>query len=325
MVINIISTVNGMENEGMRNIASHMIKELGDMCTLRTSALGNPVECMKNSIGADAVLIFARASAKTAMLAKALRLFVKRVYFVLVQKPEPAFIRKMAKSAAKYSYFSIIPADADEIVKLGGRVRPLSVGINTEKFRPVSDDAEKASLREKYSIAKDIPLVLHVGHLSSGRGLEEFLRLPGEKYERLVVASGMFQDDEVETRLRDDGVHILKEYLPDVSEVYRMADAYLFPTRSAEFVISIPLSVMEALACGIPTVAFDGVAGIDVIKASSDGGVYVVDDSSRLEDVFQTAIADSAERSGSYLRDKCSWRDSALEMLENITRDTKSL
>ena len=71
--------------------------------------------------------------------------------------------------------------------------------------------------------------------------------------QRMVVASGMFEDENVVRILNEAKVKIHKGYLENVEEVYQMADAYLFPTRSAEFVISIPLSVMEALSCGVPS------------------------------------------------------------------------
>ena len=306
-----------MENEGMRNVASHIVRELEGMCTLRRSALGNPALCLKNSIGADATVIFARASAKTAALAKILRTVCRNLWFVLVQKPEDSFMQKMGKTAAKLSYFTIIPEDADELCALGAVVKPLGVGINRDKFRPTGSAEEIAELREKYGFAQDKPLVIHVGHLSAGRGLEEFLHLPKEKYQRLVVASGMFNSDEVEAALTADGVRIIKEYLPDVSEVYRMADAYLFPTRSAQFVISIPLSVTEALACGVPVVAFGGVAGMKMIEAAQDA-VITVSDSTEIEDAVRSVIEKNSGERHDLLQNFGAWNDAAREMFEGL-------
>lgn len=318
MILNIVSTVNGMENEGMRNIASHIVRELEGMCTVRKSALGSPVQCLKNSFGADAVLIFARASAKTAYLAKALRLICPKVYFVLVQKPEAAFLKRMRKIADRFSYFTILPKDGEELRALGASVRPLAVGIDKDKFRPAENEAEILSLRRKYGFDEEKPIVLHVGHLSEGRGLEEFLHLPKDKFQRIVVASGMFNNDKVEKKLLDDGVAVIKEYLPDVSEIYRMADVYLFPTRSAEYVISIPLSVTESLACGTPVVAFRGVAGIGMINAA-DGALVAVSNSSELEVV----VAETAERyfgnCKNLLANIGSWVDSAKRLLDDIS------
>ena len=321
MILNIISTVNGIENEGMRNIASHIQRELEESCDVRHSSLGDPIRCIKNSVGADAVRIFARASAKVAYLAKILRIFCSRVYFILVQRPESGFIRSMVKNIRKYSYFSILENDGEELTSLGGQVRALSVGINSEKFRPVSGRDELISLRKKYGLSVDLPLVLHVGHLSSGRGLEAFLSLPKERFERLIVASGMFNSDEIEEKLRSDGVHIIKEYLPDVSEVYRMADVYLFTTRSSEFVISIPLSVTEALSCGTPVVAFSGVDGINNISATYSESLVCISDESELVRAVETAAATFFDNRQTLLSGMCSWKDAAARLLEDIKGD----
>ena len=323
MILNIVSTAIGIENEGMRNIASHMIRELEGKCTVRKSALGNPVECLKNSIGADAVLVFARASGKTAMLGKVMRMLCKNVYFILVQKPEQPFMEAVGNKPGRFSYFTIIPQDGETLAALGARVLPLKVGINTEKFRPAKSGNEVSDLRRKYGFEDDRPLVVHVGHLSEGRGLEEFLHLPKDKYQRLVIASGMFTGENVEKILTEDGVTVIKEYLPDVSEVYRMADVYLFPTKSAEFVISIPLSVMEALACGTPVVAFDGVAGLDMIKPTDGEALVKIFDSSQLESTVSALAENYSGNKESLLADGFGWTDAAELFLADLTNDLK--
>lgn len=320
MILNIISTVNGLENEGMRNVATHMIEHLGEMCTIRTSALGKPMQCIKNSMGADAVLIFARASSKTAILAKAIRMFCKNVCFFLVQRPEKGFIHNIGK-ASKFRYFSILPKDCEELVKRGGKVTFVPVGIDQEKFRPALNENEKITLRRKYGFTDDLPIVLHVGHLSEGRGLEEFLHLPKDKFQKVVVASGMFTDHDVEQTLTNDGVHIIKEYLPDVSEAYRMADVYLFPTKSGEYVISIPLSVMESLACGVPAVAFKGIPGVDIISEYHSDGILVINDSSELVEATEDRLKWYLGNCRTLLRDVPTWRKAAEILLERIVDD----
>ncbi len=318
VTLNIVSTANGLENEGMRNIASHIARELDSMCTVKLSSLGNPLQCVKNSVGASAVLIFARASAKTAVLARVLRIFCKKVYFILVQKPESGFYEKIVK-ADRISYFTICNSDAAELANMGAKVYPLSIGINRDKFRPAKNRDEVCDLRRKFGISSEKPLVIHVGHLSEGRGLEEFLRLSGDRFERLVVASGMFGNAEIEEMLRRDGVRIIKEYLPDVSEVYRMADIYLFPTKSAEFVISIPLSVTEALACGTPAVTFGGVAGLEQI-GSADGSVISVGESDDLEAEIIDLLNLFKDTHTDLLTEMGSWHDSAEEILSVISK-----
>lgn len=319
MVLNIISTVNGVENEGMRNIASHMIRELGKLCSVRSSALGDPLECAANSVGADAVLIFARAIGKTAYLARLLRRICRNVYFVLVQKPEADFFDKLGRAPDRFGCFTLLRGDAEEAEALGARVRTFEIGIDRDKFRPAESRAEKIRLRAKYGFPDEIPLVLHVGHLSEGRGLEEFLHLPKERFSRLAVASGMFSNDETEEMLASDGVRIIKEYLPDIGEVYRMADVYLFPTRSAEYVISIPLSVTEALACGVPVVALGGVDGLGMIGTSRDGALTVVDGSEGLEAAVSAAAG--AFFGENLLANVKGWNEAAEGLFAEIMKD----
>ena len=223
-------------------------------------------------------------------------------------------MEKMGDGIRKFSFFVIIPEDGAEAEEKGASVYPLEIGINRDKFRPAVDPDEIADLRRKYGFSNELPLVLHVGHLSAGRGLEEFLRLPKEKFQRLIVASGLFGNEDIEKQLIDDGVSIIKEYLADVSEVYRMADVYLFPTTSAEFVISIPLSVTEALACGTPVVAFDGVCGIDRIEAASDDALVKISDPLFLERET-SAIAEKYKGNCRNLLDNMSGWDKTADML----------
>ena len=56
-----------------------------------------------------------------------------------------------------------------------------------------------------------------------------------------------------------------------------MADVYLFPTRSTEFVISIPLSVMEALASGTPVIGYRSFANLTEIKCDPQGIAFIDD------------------------------------------------
>lgn len=322
MTLNIISTQNGTHNEGMRNIATHITSCIADggANKVRLSPLSSPLVCMKNSIGADATVIFARGTEKTAVLAKLVRRLCRRVYFVLVQPPEEKFAEVLGRDVCRMKYFAITPGDGAAIEALGGEVRPLPVGIDSEKFSPAADRTEVVRLREKYSVAAERPLVLHVGHISSGRGLEAFLKLPGDRFERLVVASGMFPNEDVRRSLEANGVKILTGYLECIEELYRMADVYLFPTVDQNFVISVPLSVMEALSCGTPAVCLDGIAGLRSIPAEA-GTLSIIGDEGELEAAVTAAV--SAKSYCSCLVSPASWADAAAVMCRVISEEVQ--
>ena len=104
-----------------------------------------------------------------------------------------------------------LSADARDFYRreIGGPVLYLRTGVDTARFAPVSPE-KKAELRRKYGIPLDKPVVLHVGHMTQGRNIEE---------------------------------------------IYQLADVYLFPVQQALKCIDVPLSALEAAACGVPVVS----------------------------------------------------------------------
>jgi glycosyltransferase involved in cell wall biosynthesis len=158
--------------------------------------------------------------------------------------------------------------------------------------------------------------MIHVGHCSKGRGLEDFVKIEG--VQKLVIASGMFEDENVIRTLNDAHVRIHKGYLENVEEIYQMADAYLFPTKSTEFVISIPLSVTEALSCGVPVIAYKSFENLSKIT-SLEGAVTLVETAEEINSVLPEVLKKKCDHS--LLVNNRSWRDVAGNVLEMIRED----
>lgn len=311
--IHIISTVNGQVNEGMRNVATHIAKAFEKKYEVHYSGLRNILSIISNSRICDVTMVFARANKMVYWLSRLIGLFSRNVWIVCVQKPDAAFTSLTKKYALKASYLTISEHDLDDIeIRLGCQKKEFSVGIKTGKFVPV-DKVKQMDLKAKYGIKTDRPLVIHVGHCSSGRGLEDFSTITNA--ERFVIASGMFESEETVKRLENSGVRIHKGYLEHVEEIYQMADVYLFPTRSTEYVISVPLSVMEALACGVPVIGYRDFENLKSIPAE-DGAIKLISTKDELNDAI-ISIADK-KRDKSYLSEPKTWEQSAEEILERI-------
>ena len=142
---------------------------------------------------------------------------------------------------------------------IGHRAKHLKTGVDTERFHPVSSD-EKAALRQKYGLPQGKPVVLHVGHMKASRNIGVMQHL-AEDFHGLLVTSTMTAAEADaalrERLLQQDNLTIIDTYQPRVEELYQLADVYLFPVTKARNCIDVPLSVLEAAACGIPVVGTD--------------------------------------------------------------------
>ena len=316
MVIHVIGTVNGQINEGMRNIATHLAKEFEKENTILYSGLKQIPQIVLNSRRADVTMIFARANKLVYKLTSIVTKMCKNTWIVLVQKPGVDFMEKNNKHPLKCSYLSITEGDMRDVKIVSGRKKKLfSVGIKADKFAPVSVEQQK-KLKQKYGFDPSKPLVIHVGHCSKGRGLEDFEKI--HTAQRLVVASGMFEDENVVRILNEANVKIHEGYLENVEEVYQMADAYLFPTRSMEFVISIPLSVMEALSCGVPEIGYKSFENLKEITGS-ESAITLIDNVEQLDEILPEVIKKKSNHS--LLEKTGSWSEVAQSVLEMIREE----
>jgi glycosyltransferase involved in cell wall biosynthesis len=138
-------------------------------------------------------------------------------------------------------------------LSLPGEILP--VGVDNATFRPAKA-GEKASLRGEFGIPDDAFVCLHVGHLRPKRNLGVLARLAAQPGAHVVVigSTSTPADARVRTELEDTGVRVIRKFVP-VDRFYRMADCYVFPTVDTEGCIEVPLSVLEALATGVPVVA----------------------------------------------------------------------
>lgn len=168
-------------------------------------------------------------------------------------KPLACFFLKLsgskviALSKASYSFYK-------ELV--GEKAMYLKTGIDTNRFLPTTPET-KLKLKKKYNIPEQKKVLLHVGHLKSGRNVDKLVNV-NDKYHIVLVVSSVTEaekDSKIRRQLEARGnITIIDSYLENIQEVYQMADVYLFPVQEVENCIDIPLSVLEAASCNIPIV-----------------------------------------------------------------------
>lgn len=262
------------------------------------------------------MIFFTRGTKITYWLARLACRFCKSVFFVVVQKPEEGFLQRVKRHPLKCSYLYLDDSDVETLsIRKGYKKKKILVGIDSIKFSPVAV-SDTDALKRSYGFTSGKPLVVHVGHLSAGRGLEDFLSIDGDRYDRLIVDSGMFEAKELKDKLITDGVRVVSGYIENIESIYRMADVYFFPTKDGSYVISVPLSVMESLSCGTPVVAYASFKKLTSIEINNMNAVTLIDDKSGLAGAI--AVAEGMKRETSYLSSAKSWNEAATDVFKWI-------
>lgn len=140
---------------------------------------------------------------------------------------------------------------------LGWRAVRLPPGVDLATFRPASP-AEKAQLRAAYGLPAEGPVVFHAGHLNPNRGVLDLAAIADLACPVLAASTSTPQDAALAGELAAAGVRLFTGYAAHIEELYRAADAYLFPVPRDPFApgsIDLPLSALEAAACDLPIIA----------------------------------------------------------------------
>jgi UDP-glucose:(heptosyl)LPS alpha-1,3-glucosyltransferase len=137
----------------------------------------------------------------------------------------------------------------DELVRHYGvdraRVRVIPNGIDLARFQPRGPDGERARVRARWGVAADEPVALFVGQDPERKGLVEAAEVARRAKVRLVWVGR----DALPPGLA--APPIVEGPREDLEACYRSADLLLAPSWYDPF----GGVVLEALACGLPTVA----------------------------------------------------------------------
>lgn len=171
--------------------------------------------------------------------------------------PYPAW-QRLLLPALKPDLAIALSAETEAILHSAAfRTWRMGMGVDGSRFRPAAP-GEAGALRERWGLPRDSFLITHVGHLKRERFrvklLGELAALPGVTVLVLGSPHTPAEEDTV-AEARAAGVVVRRELVEDVSQIYRMSDLYLFPVRDPFACVGVPLSVIEALACGCPVLS----------------------------------------------------------------------
>jgi glycosyltransferase involved in cell wall biosynthesis len=222
-----------------------------------------------------------------------------------------------------------VVAGASAVVVVSGRERddvtvrgvaPAKVRIRGNGFPEPPAPAGDGDVRRRIGVPSDAPLVLYVGRIAAGKGLEHLAAAARELDDAHVVVVGPDDRHGAAAMLNGaDRVHVLPPTDSPPFDLYRAADVFVLPSAGESF----GMVAAEAAAVGTPVVVTDrcGVAGFFgdsealVVpygrRALVDAIARVLDD-----DIFRTKLA----RGGMEAARRMSW-DHVADVQEAIYRD----
>lgn len=146
-------------------------------------------------------------------------------------------------------------------------------------FKPLKQKENKQILRKKYDLPQSAFIISHMGHLNEGRNLKSLFSLQKEGVQVIIVSSSSTPTDAVGSKLLKKeilktGIIILDRYIENIEEVYQLSDLYIFPVVKENSSIGMPLSILEARACGIPVLTSDYGSVKHFLDTDCDGIFY---------------------------------------------------
>lgn len=173
------------------------------------------------------------------------------------------------------------------------------------------------------------PIVLFVGRLAYYKGLEVLIRaMKSVEATCLIVGSGPLQKY-LEELAADSGLEEKVHFLGDISEVRKIAllhSADLFVLPSTSRAEAFGISMLEAMACGVPAISTELGTGTSwVNKNRSTGLVVEAGDDRALSGAINVLLGDDRRRRAmgaaaqSRVRENFS-RDKMLESLASLYR-----
>jgi len=217
-----------------------------------------------------------------------------RLRFPIPERASYAYLRRFHRPAVR----TLVPTETvrQELVRRGfEHVVLWSRGVDTELFHP----------RPKSFIQAPRPVAMYVGRVAVEKNLEAFLQLdlPGSKF---VVGRGPALES---LRRKYPRVHFVGfKSGEQLASYMAAADVFVFPSRTDTF----GLTMLEAMASGVPVAAYPVTGPRDVVRHGETGFLH--------EDL-RTAVLRALELDPAvctaYAR-TCTWQACARQLLANL-------
>ncbi len=167
--------------------------------------------------------------------------------------------------------------------------------INTKLFKPI----DKVTARKKLNLPEDKFILLYIGNLSEVRFSPDFIenvKFLREPNNLLLILPNLVDTDWLKKSniLHNKNVILRKEILSEEQKalIYNAADAFILPfskemnSYKHVFVIDPPITMLEAMSCGVPVIAPDVFSIPKIIKDEYNGYITPLGDFEKVDAIL---------------------------------------
>ena len=181
-------------------------------------------------------------------------------------------------------------------LKPNGRVYCLpGAGVKTEKFTSVSVD--KRTSRQQLGLSDDDFVLISVGELNKNKNHETVIKalagIDHKKIKYLICGSGELESHlrQLIKNLRLENVVQLLGYRKDIPELLTISDIFIFPSLRE----GLPMSLMEAMAAGMPVIVSSIRGNVDLISDGENGYLFNSCNVKRCQRLIEYLAEDSSQ------------------------------
>lgn len=207
-----------------------------------------------------------------------------------LRRPLLAYLRKFHNRC----HSTMVPnaALAADLMQQGFRhVSVIARGVDTQLFHPRH---RSEALRQQWGAAPQDPVLLHVGRLAAEKNLQQLVQLwPAvqrlQPRARLVLVGDGPARAELQQQLPQAHFAGMR-HGEDLAACYASGDLFVFPSVTETYGNVTP----EALASGLPVLAYDYAAAALLVRDGLNGGLAPFNDGAAFQDRALALLADPA-------------------------------
>lgn len=201
-------------------------------------------------------------------------------------------------------------------------------GVGLDVARMQNPVRSREQMREEFGLTESDKFIASIGELDDNKNhitvIKALATLGRKDFKYVVCGVGPNKDmllAEAEHMGLKENV-ILAGYRSDIPDVLNAADIFVFPS----FHEGMPVSALEAMACGLPIICSEIRGNVDIIREGDNGYLFQPSDVETLARKLGYLLDDAEKRKVMGLKNKENVKDFSLESVtEELKRIYKSV